>query len=103
VIDLFACWTDSNINEAITAAAPITSLVQLSDYVYGNRGLPCRAVPGDGAVPLERLIPAIVAAGFRGTFDLEIIGPRLEAEGAEIGLKRAADVIGELLRTAGLE
>jgi sugar phosphate isomerase/epimerase len=103
VIDLFACWTDSNIDAAITAAAPITSLVQISDYVYGDRGLPCRAVPGDGAVPLERLIPAIVAAGFRGTFDLEIIGPRLETEGAEIGLKRAADVIGRTLQMAGLE
>jgi sugar phosphate isomerase/epimerase len=103
VIDLFACWTDSNIDEAITAAAPIASLVQISDYVYGDRGLPCRAVPGDGAVPLERLIPAIVEAGFRGTFDLEIIGPRLEAEGAEIGLKRAADVIGRTLQMAGLQ
>jgi sugar phosphate isomerase/epimerase len=103
VIDLFACWTDSNIDEAITAAAPITSLVQVSDYVFGDRGLPCRAVPGDGAVPLERLVPSIVEAGFRGTFDLEIIGPRLEAEGAEIGLMRAADVIGRLLQMAGLE
>ena len=101
VIDLFACWTDSNIAEAITATAPITSLVQVSDYVYGDRGLPCRAVPGDGAVPLDRLIPAIVQAGFRGTFDLEIIGPRLEAEGAELGLKRAADTLGELLEMAG--
>jgi sugar phosphate isomerase/epimerase len=103
VIDLFACWTDSNIDKAITAAAPITSLVQVSDYVYGDRGLPCRALPGDGAVPLERLVPAIVEAGFRGTFDLEIIGPRLEAEGAEIGLKRAAVVVGRLLQMAGLE
>lgn len=103
VIDLFACWTDSNIDEAITAAAPITSLVQVSDYVYGDRGLPCRAVLGDGVVPLDRLIQSIIAAGFRGTFDLEIIGPRLKAEGTEMGLKRAADVLGGLLQMAGLE
>jgi sugar phosphate isomerase/epimerase len=103
VIDLFACWADSNIDEAIICAAPNTALVQVSDYVYGDRGLPCRAVPGEGAVPLNRLIPAIVEAGFRGAFDLEIIGPRLQAEGAEIGLKRAADALGRLLNEAGLK
>jgi sugar phosphate isomerase/epimerase len=102
VIDLFPCWTDSDIDAAISAAGPHTALVQVSDYVYGDRGLPCRAVPGDGVVPLERLLPAIVSAGFQGYFDIEIIGPRLQAEGVEIGLKRAADIIGGLLDAARL-
>ena len=102
VIDLFACWTDADIDAAIAAAAPHTALVQVSDYVYGDRALPCRAVPGDGAIPLDRLIPAIVSAGYTGMFDLEIIGPRLQTEGIEIGLKRAATTIGALLEKAGL-
>ncbi len=96
-IDLFACWTDADIEGAIAAAGPLTALVQVSDYVFGDRGLPCRAVPGDGAIPLDRLIPAIVRSGFTGWFDLEIIGPRLQAEGEETGLRRAADHIGHLL------
>ena len=102
VIDVFACWTDSDIEAAIAAAAPQTALVQLSDYVYGDRGLPCRAVPGDGVIPLNQILPAIVAAGFTGIFDLEIIGPRLQTEGVEIGLKRAGDIIGRLLNLASL-
>ncbi len=102
VIDLFACWTDADIDAAIAAAAPHTALVQVSDYVYGDRSLPCRAIPGDGAIPLDRLIPAIVSAGFTGMFDLEIIGPRLQTEGIEIGLKRAATTMGALLEKAGL-
>ncbi|GGA36637.1 sugar phosphate isomerase/epimerase family protein [Sphingomonas psychrolutea] len=97
VIDLFACWFDADIEAAIAEAAPLTALVQVSDYVYGDRGLPCRAVPGDGALPLDRLIPAIVGAGYRGYFDLEIIGQRLQAEGEEAGLRRAGDVLGALL------
>ena len=76
--------------------------MQVSDYVYGDRALPCRAVPGDGAIPLDRLLPAIVSAGYTGTFDLEIIGPRLQTEGVEIGLKRASVTIGALLEKAGL-
>jgi sugar phosphate isomerase/epimerase len=100
MIDLFACWVDANIEAAIADAAPLTALVQVSDYVYGDRSLPCRAVPGDGAVPLDRLIPAIVRAGFTGRFDLEIIGPRLQVEGEDAGLCRAGDYIGKLLETA---
>jgi sugar phosphate isomerase/epimerase len=99
MIDLFACWFDADIEEAIAAAGPLIALVQVADYVYGDRGLPCRAVAGDGAVPLGRLIPAIVRAGFTGWFDLEVIGPRLQAEGEEVGLRRAAERIGSLLET----
>lgn len=100
MIDLFACWVDADIDAAIADAVPLTALVQVSDYVYGDRGLPCRAVPGDGAVPLDRLIPAIARAGFTGWFDLEIIGRRLQAEGEDTGLRRAADYIGKLLEAA---
>lgn len=64
----------------------------------GDRGLPCRAVPGDGAVPLERLVRLILASGFRGPFDLEIIGPQLEAEGREAGLRRAISWLEAALR-----
>ncbi len=102
MIDVFACWFDADIDAALVAAGPLTALIQVSDYCYGDRGLPCRAVPGDGAIPLTSMIPAIVAAGFRGFFDLEIIGPRLDAEGAEQGLRRAAMFMGKLLEDAGL-
>lgn len=102
VIDLFACWTDSDIEAAITAAVPHTALVQVSDYIYGDRALPCRAIPGDGSIPINRLLPAIVSAGFSGKFDLEIIGPRLQAEGVDAGLKRAAHTIGAILEGADL-
>lgn len=99
-MDLFPCWTDADIEEAIAAAGPICAFVQVSDYVYGDRGLPCRAVPGDGAVPLPRLLQLILAAGFRGAFDLEVFGPRLEAEGREAGLRRAIRHVEAALRDA---
>ena len=57
MIDTFACWFDADIEQAIPAAVPRTSLVQVSDYVYGDRGLPCRAVPGDGNSNLDWLVP----------------------------------------------
>lgn len=102
VIDIFACWFDADIAETLASAAPLCPLAQISDYVPGDRGLPCRAVPGDGAIPFERIVPAMVAHGFGGWWDLEIIGPRLPAEGRESGLKRAAAHIGGLLERAGV-
>jgi sugar phosphate isomerase/epimerase len=95
--DIFACWVDSDIEQAIADAGPLISLVQISDQVYGDRGLPCRAVPGDGEIPFKRLIPAFAAAGFTGYYDLEIIGPRMQAEGQEQGLLRAATHIASCL------
>jgi sugar phosphate isomerase/epimerase len=100
-LDIFPCWMDSDIEAAIHDAGPRCAFVQLSDYVLGDRGLPCRAVPGDGTVPLDRLIRLILATGYRGPFDLEIIGPRLQAEGREAGLRRAIARI-ELLISDGL-
>jgi sugar phosphate isomerase/epimerase len=97
MIDTFACWFDSDIEEAIAEAGPLTALVQVSDYVYGDRGLPCRAVPGDGDSGLGHIIPAIAATGFSGYYDLEVIGPRLAGEGPEVGLRRAADFVSSLL------
>ncbi|WP_169795108.1 sugar phosphate isomerase/epimerase family protein [Novosphingobium barchaimii] len=96
-IDVFACWFDADIDDAIVAAAPHVALVQVSDYIAGDRELPCRAIPGDGMARLDRLIPLIHRAGFRGYYDLEVIGPRIAAEGAEAALARGVRYLRALL------
>lgn len=98
-IDLFACWFDSDIEAAITAAVPRCQLVQVSDYVTGDRALPCRAMPGDGMAQTKRLVRHIVACGYKGMFDLEVIGPRIESEGPESALRRGADQLSSYLQT----
>ncbi len=100
MVDVFACWVDFDLDEALAAAAPIAPVAQICDYVYGDRGLPCRAVPGDGAIPLDRIVEGLVRGGFKGWYDLEIIGPRLQTEGQEAGLARAGAHIGALLAQA---
>ena len=49
--------------------------------MLGDRALPARAVPGDGAIPIEPFIRQVLAGGYTHGFDLELIGPRIEAEG----------------------
>lgn len=100
-IELNACWYESGLKEKFRRAMPLTGLVQVSDYVLGDRFTPNRAVPGDGAVPLEWLLGTILDLGYSGVFDLELVGPRIEQEGARAASKRATDNLSEILTKLG--
>ena len=100
-MDFFAAWTEAGLRDSIIRAMPRCHLVQVCDYVYGDRSLPSRAVPGDGAIPVKRLIGWILDAGYTGAFDLELPGPRIEREGSLAAVRRAADVIGVILESLG--
>ena len=100
-IDLPGCWTEAGLHELIKEAVPITHLVQISDYVLGDRCVPARAVPGDGDMPLESLIEWLLEAGYEGLFDLELIGPRIDEEGGFKATQRSADALSQLLEKTG--
>ena len=100
-LELHACWMEANLAANIRRAAPLTGLVQISDYVAGDRVSPCRAVPGDGMMPLERLLSTVLETGYTGIFDLELVGPRIVAEGPESACARAAEVLSNLLVKLG--
>jgi sugar phosphate isomerase/epimerase len=100
-IDVIGCWTEAGLNTLIAQALPRCHLVQVSDYVLGDRTLPSRAVPGDGNLPLKRVLGSILDAGYTGVFDLELLGPRINQEGAFTAVRRAVDSLGELLHALG--
>jgi sugar phosphate isomerase/epimerase len=100
-IDLFSCWTEADLGNTIRRAIPACGLVQVSDYVCGDRALPARAVPGDGDMPLQRLLGWILDAGYQGVFDLELLGPRIDNEGHLAATGRAANAVAELLQALG--
>src|SRR5262249_3854678 len=100
-LDLFGCWTEAGLRQSIERAMPRCPVIQISDYVYGDRALPSRAVPGDGAMPLERLLEWVLAAGYTGAFDLELIGPRIDKQGHLASARRAADHVGKMLCSVG--
>jgi len=101
-IDLYACWPEAQLHKSIERAIPRCHLVQISDYVYGDRSLPCRAVPGDGAVPLKRILEWMLDAGYAGAFDFELIGPRIDEEGHLNAVRRASQYMGEMLQSLGV-
>jgi sugar phosphate isomerase/epimerase len=101
LIDLPSCWTEAGLQQTIEQVMPLCHLVQVSDYVCGDRALPARAVPGDGDMPLERLLGWILTAGYQGVFDLELLGPRIDQEGHLEATQRAALAMEEMLNALG--
>lgn len=100
-IDFHPVWFEAGLKEKFVRAMPRTGLIQVSDYVAGDRTAPCRAVPGDGIIPLEQLIGDVLEAGYKGVFDLELVGPRIEEEGPRIAGKRAAENLSKILTKLG--
>jgi sugar phosphate isomerase/epimerase len=100
-IELHATWFEGRLKEKFARAVPNTGLVQVSDYVLGDRTAPCRAVPGDGVIPLERILGDLLELGYKGIFDLELVGPRIQEEGNRSATKRAAEYLSNLLTKLG--
>ncbi|BBY59990.1 sugar phosphate isomerase/epimerase family protein [Mycolicibacterium sarraceniae] len=96
-VDLFHCWAEAGLPGLLRSALARTRLIQVSDYVLGDRALPARAVPGDGAIPIESVVAQVLADGYQFGFDLELLGPRIEAEGRLAAARRGCEVLSAML------
>jgi sugar phosphate isomerase/epimerase len=96
-MELNACWAERGLYETIAGCVDTIALVQVSDYSIGTRCTPDRLVPGDGDIPLARIIAALHDAGYSGDFDLELIGPRVDSEGYDTAIPRALTALETLL------
>jgi len=101
MLDFQSCWYERGIADTIRENIDLVGVVQLSDYVIGTTETGNRAVPGDGDIPLERLIAVTLDAGFEGTFDLEVMGKRVEEEGYASAMGRAIEVTSAMLEKLG--
>jgi sugar phosphate isomerase/epimerase len=92
-----ACWAERGLYQTITEGVELLSIVQVDDFVVGTRDTPNRVVPGDGDIPLERIVGHLVAAGYKGDFDLEVVGPRIEEEGYGAAIIRSVEAMTAIL------
>lgn len=101
VVEVTNCWFERQLDRTIAEGVDTFRVVQLSDYVVGDTTASERAVPGDGDIPLARLVRATLEVGFAGPFELEMLGPRIEAEGYGKAIPRALAALAPML-PAGL-
>ena len=101
MLDLQSCWYERGIERVVRSNIDLVGLTQISDYVIGTTRTGDRAVPGDGDIPLERLLAIVLDAGFEGSFDLEVMGPRVEDEGYPSSVRRSVERASDLLTRLG--
>jgi sugar phosphate isomerase/epimerase len=100
-LEVNACWGERGLADTIAEGVDRIRLVQVSDYAVGTTTTPDRRVPGDGDIPLARILGHLVAAGYPGVFELELVGPRIEEEGYRSAILRSLTALNDLLETAG--
>jgi sugar phosphate isomerase/epimerase len=98
-LDIHASWTEPGLHDTIRRAVPTTRLVQVGDYLPGTRDLD-RVIPGDGIIPLERIIGWILEAGYTGLFDLELRDTAGIAD-PTVALQRAIERLSTILEGLG--
>lgn len=100
-MEVNACWAERGLAETISRGVDRLRLVQVSDFAVGTLSTPNRLVPGDGDIPLDRILGQVLAAGYQGCFDLELIGPRIEEEGYRSACRRSIDRLADTLDSLG--
>jgi sugar phosphate isomerase/epimerase len=102
VLDLAMCWYERGLEELVRKNIDLLTLVQINDYKLGTFRTPDRSVLGDGDIPLERLIAMFLDAGYSGPFDLEILGPQIDAEGYPSAIQRSLERLNEIFGRLGV-
>jgi len=89
VLELNNAWIERRLYANIRERTDRVALVQVSDFKVGTMTASARVVPGDGDIPLRRILGALAAAGYDGWYDIELIGPAIETEGYASVVPRA--------------
>jgi sugar phosphate isomerase/epimerase len=100
-MEVNACWAERGLAGTVTAGSDRLRLVQVSDFAVGTLSTPNRLVPGDADIPLERILGQVLAAGYEGCFDLELVGPRIDEEGYGSACRRGIERLTGMLDSLG--
>lgn len=100
-VEVNSCWGERDLARTFARCAASIRLVQVSDFVLGSSVSPDRAVLGDGDIPFDRIVGALLDAGYLGAFEIELVGPRIEAAGYDEAIARSVEHLDALLSRLG--
>ena len=99
-MEVNACWAERDLTATIRRGIDRIRLVQISDFKIGTIASSQRLVPGDGDIPIPRIIDDLLTAGYEGSFELELIGDAIVDEGYDAAVPRAVRALDALLTSA---
>ena len=100
-VDFYSSWYERGLDDLVRRNIDIIELVQICDFKIGTLDTPNRVAIGDGDIPVERLLALVLDAGYEGVFELEILGPQIEAEGYRAPIVRSLERASEMLDRLG--
>jgi sugar phosphate isomerase/epimerase len=100
-VDTFHLWWDPGLERAIARAAGRIATVQLGDWP-AVMGVPLRgrALPGDGVAPLAEVLALVLAAGYDGPVEVEVLSEEVWARPPDAVARLARERTEELLAAA---
>ena len=96
IFDVTHCWWEPDLDRLVRGHVDLIRAVHLADLALDGPVVH-RLVPGDGELPLRRLLSLLLDAGYTGPFELELIGPAIGAEGYRGAATRGAAYTRSLL------
>jgi len=89
VLELNNAWIERRLYANIARRTARIAIVQVSDFKIGTLAASERVMIGDGDIPLRRICRALADAGYGGWYDIELLGPAIEAAGYDAVVPRA--------------
>jgi sugar phosphate isomerase/epimerase len=97
VLDVYYWGHDEATLARLPELAPKLALVQLADSREPPRLEPNRCPLGEGSVPLHAVFEQLTAAGYRGYYEVELVGEEIEVSDNHDLLRRSLEVFQKLL------
>ncbi|WP_026343286.1 sugar phosphate isomerase/epimerase [Nocardia sp. BMG111209] len=92
IADIGNCWGETDYEATVRRAGSRIAVVQICDVRTDPPPPPGdRVVPGDGDLDIAGFVRAALDSGYTGVFELEVLGPGVEAEGYAATTRRAVD------------
>lgn len=96
-MEVNSCWEEADLEGTIASASDLIALVQVSDATVGSTTYPDRVPLGAGDIPLPGIIDALESSGYRGAYEIELMGPRIEPPVYADAVRRSVDYLENLL------
>jgi sugar phosphate isomerase/epimerase len=97
VLDTYHLGLDAGLVERIPEIVPRVAMVQLGDARVPPKGEQNRCRLGEGIVPLVAIVDALVAAGYDGFYDVELLGEEFETSDYSSLLQHAKEAFARLV------
>lgn len=87
--ELNNAWMERFLYRDLAERSQLIGIVQVNDFAEGTLATPERVPPGDGIIPLRRILGALARSGYSGFLELELVGPEIERMGYEAAIRRS--------------